>query len=165
MSRIAKLLFIIAALAFIFGIICVSILTSVMYELAEISQEIARIEQAEVNYIPEEKNPEKTAIEQPKTILIENVKLTAYCKEPYVHRCNDGDASNTATMTTPTVGRTVAVDPKIIPFGSRVTINDKTYIAEDTGESIKGNRIDILFETHQEALNFGVQYADVIVEV
>lgn len=88
-------------------------------------------------------------------------KLSAYCNENYPHICNDGDSSTTATGTTPTVGRTVATDPSIIPYGSEVIINGHTYIAEDCGGAIKGNRIDILFATHQEALNFGIQYAEV----
>lgn len=88
-------------------------------------------------------------------------KLTAYCCENYPHICNNGDATNTATMTTPTPGRTIAVDPTVIPYGSEVVINGHTYIAEDCGGAVKGNRIDILFATHQEALEFGIQYADV----
>ena len=88
-------------------------------------------------------------------------KLTAYCIEDYPHICNNGNASSTATGTKPTPGRTVAVDPKIIPYFSNVIINGNTYIAEDTGGHIKGNRVDIVFSTHQEALEFGVQYADV----
>lgn len=88
-------------------------------------------------------------------------KITAYCIEDYPHRCNNGDASTTATGTKPTPGRTVAVDPKVIPYFSNVIINGNTYIAEDTGTNIKGNRVDIVFATHQEALDFGVQYAEV----
>lgn len=88
-------------------------------------------------------------------------KLSAYCKENYPHICNDGDSTRTSTGTSPTVGRTVAVDPSVIPYGSQVIINGHTYIAEDCGGGIKGNRIDILFETHQGALNFGIQYAEV----
>ena len=88
-------------------------------------------------------------------------KLTAYCIENYPHICNNGNASSTATGTKPTPGRTVAVDPKVIPYFSNVIINGNTYIAEDTGGHIKGNRVDIVFATHQEALDFGVQYADV----
>lgn len=89
--------------------------------------------------------------------------LTAYCKENYPHICNNGDSTYTATGTTPTVGRTVAVDPSIIPYGSEVIINGHTYIAEDCGGAVNGNRIDILFETHEEALRFGVQYAEMYV--
>lgn len=88
-------------------------------------------------------------------------KLSAYCKENYPHICNNGDSSQTATGTVPLAGRTVAVDPKVIPYGSEVIINGHTYIAEDCGGAIKGNRIDILFDTHQQAKEFGIQYADV----
>lgn len=106
--------------------------------------------------------PETTTIIPETTVVSVGVcKLTGYCKENYPHRCNDGDSTETSTGTTPTVGRTVAVDPKVIPYGSKVTINGHTYIAEDCGGAIKGNRVDILFATHQEALEFGVQYAEV----
>ena len=90
-------------------------------------------------------------------------KLSAYCVENYPHICNNGDSSTTATGTTPTAGRTIAVDPKVIPYGSKVVINGHTYVAEDCGGGIKGNRVDIVFNTHQEALNFGIQYAEVFV--
>ena len=97
----------------------------------------------------------------PEILYAGRCKLTAYCTENYPHICNDGDSTRTATGTTPTVGRTCAVDPKVIPYGSEVIINGHTYIAEDCGGAIRGNRVDILFATHEEALNFGVQYADV----
>ena len=101
---------------------------------------------------------------EPEQTNSEIYKLTAYCKESYPHICNNGDSTSTATGTTPTVGRTIAVDPQKIPYGSEVTINGHTYIAEDCGGAVKGNRIDILFDTHQEALNFGVQYAEVFIK-
>lgn len=89
-------------------------------------------------------------------------KVTAYCMENYPHICNDGDSTRTSTGATPTVGRTVAVDPSVIPYGTEIIINGHTYIAEDRGGAIKGkNRFDILFATHQEALDFGIQYVEV----
>ena len=97
----------------------------------------------------------------PEYITIENVKLTAYCCENYPHICNNGDSTFTAIGTRTTPGRTIAVDPRVIPYGSEVVINGHTYIAEDCGCSVKGNHIDVLFATHQEAVNFGIQYADV----
>ena len=103
----------------------------------------------------------ETIIPETTTVSVGVCKLTGYCKENYPHICNDGDSTKTATGTTPTVGRTVAVDPKLIPYGSKVTINGHTYIAEDCGGAIKGNRVDILFATHQEALDFGIQYAKI----
>lgn len=90
-------------------------------------------------------------------------EVTAYCCENYPHICNNGDATTTATGTTPTAGRTIAVDPSIIPLNTEVIINGHTYIAEDTGGNIKGNRIDIVFETHEEALNFGRRTLEIFV--
>lgn len=52
--------------------------------------------------------------------------------------------------------QTIGVDPKVIPYGTKVVINGHTYIAEDTG-AIKGNKIDIFFNTHEEAIRFGKQ--------
>ena len=115
------------------------------------------------NEIPEDDIPEVVV----EDVIVEEqislgiCKVTAYCKENYPHICNDGNSSVTATGTVPLAGRTVAVDPSVIPYGSEVIINGHTYIAEDCGGSIKGNRVDIFFATHQEALDFGIQYADV----
>ncbi len=64
----------------------------------------------------------------------------------------------TATGTYATAGRTIAVDPRIIPYGSNVTINGHTYIAEDTGGGIKGNKIDICVSSNSEAMQKGVLY-------
>ena len=93
---------------------------------------------------------------------IENLgefKLTAYC--PCSICCGKWAGSPTASGVIPTANHTIAVDTNVIPFGTEVIINNKRYKAEDTGSAIKGKRIDIYFEDHQEALEFGVQYADV----
>ena len=62
-------------------------------------------------------------------------------------------------------GYSIAVDSTIIPYRTEVTINGHTYKAQDCGGAIKGNRIDVYFEDHNEALKFGVQYAEVFVEM
>ena len=50
----------------------------------------------------------------------------------------------------------IAVDPKIIPFGTTVEIKDiGVFVADDRGEKIKGNRIDIFFDSKEEAKDFG----------
>lgn len=52
--------------------------------------------------------------------------------------------------------KVVAVDPNVIPLGSKVWVEGYgTAIAADTGGSIQGNRIDAHFPTKQEAYNFG----------
>lgn len=63
----------------------------------------------------------------------------------------------TKTGTIATAGRTVAVDPKVIPLGSTILIDGQEYIAEDTGGAIKGNKIDIFHNSHAEALEYGKQ--------
>ena len=92
-------------------------------------------------------------------------KLTAYC--PCAKCCGKTDGI-TATGTTATEGRTIAVDPRVIPYGSTVTIyfadgTSHTYTAEDCGGAIKENRIDVFFDSHGAARAFGVQSAMVYV--
>lgn len=70
----------------------------------------------------------------------------------------------TSSGTTPTEGRTIAADTSIFPYGTVIEINGHEYIVEDTGSSIKGNRIDIYLDSHEEALQRGVDY-DVTVYV
>lgn len=97
------------------------------------------------------------------TIAFESIgmfQITYYCKEDYPHICNDGDAAQTATGTVPTPGRTIAVDPDVIPYGTEVLIGDVSYIAEDCGQAIKGNRIDICVSTHEEAEELGTYVAE-----
>ena len=93
-------------------------------------------------------------------------KLTAYC--PCTKCCGKTDGI-TSTGTTATEGRTIAVDPRVIPYGSTVTIyfpdgTVHTYTAEDCGGAIKENRIDVFFSSHDAARAFGVQSAMVYVE-
>lgn len=86
-------------------------------------------------------------------------RLTAYCA--CAECCGRWADGITYTGTEATPDRTVAVDPTVIPLGSTVLIDGQEYVAEDIGGAIKGARIDIFFPTHQAALQFGVQYAEV----
>lgn len=50
----------------------------------------------------------------------------------------------------------VAVDPRVIALGTKLYIEGYGYaVAGDTGRSIKGNKIDLGFNTYREAINFG----------
>ena len=94
------------------------------------------------------------------------LSMTAYC--PCAKCCGKMDGI-TSTGTTATEGRTIAVDPRVIPYGSSVTIyfadgTSHTYTAEDCGGAIKEHRIDVFFDDHQAAREFGVQTAYVYVE-
>ena len=82
------------------------------------------------------------------------VKFTAtgYC--PCFSCCNK-TTGITASGTKATAGRTVAMSSKYA-FGTKVEIKGMgTYTVEDRGGAINGNKIDIYFASHQEALNFG----------
>lgn len=53
------------------------------------------------------------------------------------------------------VGR-VAVDPRVIPLGTKLYISGYGYcVAADTGGAIKGNRVDLYFNTESECIQFG----------
>ena len=83
----------------------------------------------------------------------ETMTITAYC--PCKKCCGKWANGITSTGVKAQAGRTVAVDPRKIPYGTKVIIDGHTYIAEDCGGAIKGNRIDIFFNTHSEALQWG----------
>lgn len=90
----------------------------------------------------------------------EEFEATAYCACPKC--CGKWADGITASGTKATAKRTIAVDSKLIPLGSKVEIEGLgTYIAEDTGSAIKGKIIDIYFDTHEEALNFGRQKVNI----
>ncbi|MGN0324764.1 MAG: SH3 domain-containing protein [Lachnospiraceae bacterium] len=86
--------------------------------------------------------------------------ITAYCScriccgsySPEV----TGRESHTATGTVPQQGRTIAVDPRVIPYGTSVHIDGLgDFIAEDCGGNIRQNHIDVYFASHEEAVAFG----------
>ncbi|MGB9792242.1 MAG: G5 domain-containing protein [Thermacetogeniaceae bacterium] len=58
----------------------------------------------------------------------------------------------------------VAVDPEVIPLGSRLYIEGYGYArAVDTGGLIKGNRIDLFFESAEECFRWGKRQVDVYI--
>ena len=100
-----------------------------------------------------------------KLISLGEFKLTAYCSCPiccgkWAYNRPNGVVYG-ATGEELIEGYSIAVDPNVIPYNTEVLINGRTYKAQDCGGAIKGNRIDIYFEDHNEALKFGVQYAEV----
>lgn len=60
----------------------------------------------------------------------------------------------TASGVKATANHTIAAPPEY-PFGQQIEINGVLYTVEDRGGSIKGNKIDIFFNSHQEAVNYG----------
>lgn len=109
----------------------------------------------------------------PEIISLGEFKLTAYCP---CSKCCDKWGENrpvdkngkqivyTANQSIAQEGITIAADISVLPYNTRVIIDGHEYIVQDRGGAIKGNRIDIYFESHQEALNFGVQYKEIFIE-
>ena len=85
---------------------------------------------------------------QDKVVRTLNVEATAYTAY--------NSYSLTSTGQKPTWG-TIAVDPRVIPYGTKIYIPEfgNTFIANDTGGAIKGNKIDIFMNTKKECYNWG----------
>ena len=82
-------------------------------------------------------------------------KLTGYCSCSIC--TGQWSGGSTASGTTPTAGRTIAMGG--VPFGTKLMINGQAYTVEDRGTAY--GHVDIFCSSHSEALSFGVQYADV----
>ena len=92
--------------------------------------------------------------------IIKEFIITAYC--PCMKCCGKTDGI-TASGDKATEGVTVAMD-KSMPFGTKIYIDGVgERIVQDRGGSIKGNRIDLYFDSHKEALNFGRQTKQVTI--
>lgn len=82
-------------------------------------------------------------------------KLTGYCSCSIC--TGQWSGGSTASGTTPTAGRTIAMGG--VPFGTKLMINGQIYTVEDRGTAY--GHVDVFFGSHSEAIAFGVQYADV----
>lgn len=101
-----------------------------------------KLEEAEIN-----------GIRIPATYL-GKFSISHYCSCPTC--TNSPKGSRTATGHIPREGRTVAVDPKLIPLHSTIYVEGLgTFIAEDVGGAVKGKHLDIYISDHQKALNLG----------
>ena len=126
--------------------------------------------EAEVSTVTPAPETPTTAQESPEMAtpeleLIGTFRATAYC--PCVKCCGIWSAEHpdrgedyvqrTSSGTIPEEGRTIAADWDVLPQGSEVILDGHTYIVEDTGGAVNGNSIDIFFEDHEDAVEFGVQ--------
>lgn len=83
-----------------------------------------------------------------------NFMLTAYCN---CAQCCGTAGNATASGVMPTAGHTVAMSG--VPFGTQLLINGTVYTVEDLGTPY--GHVDIYCGSHEEAMSFGLQYADV----
>lgn len=114
----------------------------------------------------------RSAVQQPqdKVVLIGNKSTTPVYGNAQVAAPVAGEYTKcftvSATAYTHTGNRTasgtvarvgvIAVDPKIIPMGTKVYVEGYGYaVAEDTGGAIKGSKIDVFMDTKAECINWG----------
>lgn len=91
-----------------------------------------------------------------------NVKATAYYAVYGVG--NTYTASGRKAIRDPNGYSTIAVDPKVIPLGTRLYVEGYGFaIAADKGTAIKGNFIDVFFDTYNEACDWEVKYPNVYI--
>lgn len=97
--------------------------------------------------------------------MLEDVEMTAFTAGYESTGKNPGDPQYgiTSSGTTVSEGRTIAVDPAVIPMGWWVYIDGIGYRkAEDTGSAIKGNKIDLYINELEQAEKFGRQYGKTV---
>jgi 3D (Asp-Asp-Asp) domain-containing protein len=88
-------------------------------------------------------------------------KVSAYCA---CSKCTGNTKGITASGAKVQEGVTVAADWSVLPVGTVIDIEGYgTRTVMDKGSAIKGNRLDIYFQKHADAINFGVQYLDVYI--
>lgn len=85
-------------------------------------------------------------------------KLTAYCP---CEECSEGWGRRTHSGASAQSNHTVAADLSVMNLGDWITIDGKKYKVEDSGGGVRGDHIDIFFDTHEEVEEFGVRYGNV----
>lgn len=86
-------------------------------------------------------------------------EITGYCG--CEECCGEKEVYLTKSETIPKSEHTVAADLSVLEMGTKIEIDGVVYTVEDTGKRVKGNVIDIYFDTHEEAVRFGRQKKEV----
>ncbi len=115
---------------------------------------------------------EATPLEAPEIELIDwgEFKVTAYCS--CVKCCDIWSAEHpsrlgtdfqqlTSSGTVPVANHTVAADTDVFPYGTQIVIDGRMYTVEDTGGAMQGKTLDIYFDSHELAVEHGVQYKQI----
>ena len=98
-----------------------------------------------------------------------NARISGYA--PYDNKsgmCNDGNTLTSRGV--PASRKYIAIDPRLIPYGSKIEIegfDEEVFVAGDTGGVMrnKGNKgiyaVDVFFESYDEAMEFGIQWREI----
>lgn len=100
---------------------------------------------------------------------IKKMKMVVTAYSPDWRSCGDSADGLTATLHSVQTNahKLVAADPRVLPYGSMLTIpgydNECVVPVLDCGGAIKGNRLDLLFPTHEQARKWGKKTVTVTV--
>src|SRR5699024_361231 len=109
----------------------------------------------ESNAPKKDKKPNKKSNKEPSNDSIKEITMSATGYTAKCTGCSGITATGIDLNKNPTA-KVVAVDPSVIPLGSRVWVSGYgEAIAGDTGGAIKGNRIDLHFPSKDAAYAFG----------
>lgn len=113
-------------------------------------------EEADSGELEESSDPVAESMNaEPPTSYYGTCRITFYCGCSQC--CGAYAGGPTASGAMPTAGWTVANGS--LPFGTQVVIDGHTYCVEDRG--VSGDQFDIYVDSHDEALQRGLYYADV----
>ena len=117
----------------------------------KLNRDMQRLKVEDTTSNEPEKPPIEAVAQQTDTLW----RVTAYCP---CEKCCGRFADGITASGVPAVGRIIAAPPDI-PFGTEIFIEGYGYAkVQDRGGAIKGKRLDVLFPSHQQALNWGVHY-------
>jgi len=122
--------------------------------IEELSKEVAREPITQIERV----GTAGTIVRDGQTIrFLKRMDVTATAYEPGPISCGAYADGYTALGLRATRG-IIAVDPTVIPFWTRVYVDGYGFaVAGDSGSAIRGNRIDVCFDTYAEAMNWGVK--------
>lgn len=105
-----------------------------------------------------------TRVNAKEVIDMGTFKLTAYCP---CEECSCGWGRQTKSGKMATSKHTVAADLSVMNLGDKITINGVDFVVEDCGGNVKGDHLDIFFDTHEEVDAFangkGIAYGNVLI--
>lgn len=177
-NTLALIILLLGIIAVLAVTVCACIATDATSQSTEAEQESMIKPSSEPTINPvietsETSTPTDSVQKDPELVSLGEYKLTAYCGCP---KCCGKWGENrpldetgkpivyTANQSIAKEGVTIAADINVLPYGTAIIIDGHRYIVQDRGGSIAGNKIDIYFESHQAALEFGVQYKEVFIE-
>ena len=139
-------------------LIAIQITSWVVQAGAEKVDEIIQVEY--IVLTETEYEEEYEPVEVVKMEPIGEYNISAYC--PCELCCGPYADGYTSSGEKATEGITIAADTDVLPLGTEVYIEGiGTRIVQDVGGAIKGNKLDLYFDSHEDALKFGRQYLEI----